>query len=98
MVCIGVSEDPTAPIFVLRRDLNLERGTTVTSCAIDHLPVPGGRYWLWAGVFDRSGTPLLPWHAAVPFDVAGPGLDVAPPAVVRRAPVYVAASWTVEAG
>jgi ABC-2 type transport system ATP-binding protein len=95
LVCIGVSEDPAAPIFVLRRDLPLDQGAAVVRCSIEHVPLPGGSYWLWVGMFDRSGTALMAWHPASRFDVAGPALDVAPPAIVRRAPVYVAASWTV---
>ncbi|MDP9332707.1 MAG: ABC transporter ATP-binding protein [Actinomycetota bacterium] len=98
LVCLGVSEDPSSPIFVLRRDLHLQAGTTRMRCTVENLPLPGGRYWLWVGVFDRTGGPLSAWHAACAFDVAGPALDVPPPAVVLRAPVYVGSVWEIERG
>ena len=96
LACVGVSEDPSSPIFVVRRDLHLEAGTTRLRCTVEALPLPGGRYWLWAGVFDRNGAPLATWRAARACDVAGPALDVPPPAVVLRAPVYVGCVWDVE--
>jgi ABC-type polysaccharide/polyol phosphate transport system ATPase subunit len=98
LVCVGVSEDPSSPIFVLRRDLHLQAGTTRMRCTVEDLPLPGGRYWLWVGVFDRTGSPLSAWHAVCAFDVAGPALDVPPPAVVLRAPVYVGSVWEIERG
>ena len=77
-------------------DLHLQAGTTRMRCTVENLPLPGGRYWLWVGVFDRTGSPLSAWHAACAFDVAGPALDAPPPAVVLRAPVYVGSVWEIE--
>ncbi len=48
------------------------------------------------GAFDGNRD-VLPWQPAARFEVVGPGLDAVPAAVVRPAPVYVEASWEVEA-
>ena len=42
------------------------------------------------------GAPVCPWYAVGAFDVAGATLDVPPPAIVRRAPIYVGAAWEME--
>jgi ABC-type polysaccharide/polyol phosphate transport system ATPase subunit len=93
---IGVSEGPATPIFMLRRDLQLVAGETTARCAIRSLPLPRGRYFLWAGMFEGGKRDPLPWHPATRFDVAGPSLDVAPRGIVRLAPVHVDAAWEVE--
>ncbi|HXF56072.1 MAG TPA: ABC transporter ATP-binding protein [Actinomycetota bacterium] len=92
---VGVSEGPATPIFVLRRDLHLNGGETEARCLIPRLPLPRGRYALWAGMFDVTGRDLLAWHPVAHFDVAGADLDEAPKAIVRLAPVHVEASWEV---
>jgi ABC-type polysaccharide/polyol phosphate transport system ATPase subunit len=96
LVCIGAGKDALAPVFVLRRDLYLQAGTTTLTCRIAHLPLPGGRFELLAGVFERTGHPLRAWQSVASFDVVGPALDEVPPAVLRKAPVYVDASWDVD--
>ena len=94
-VCIGCSEGPAAPIFLLRHDVHLpDDGEVEVRCRIDHLPLPRGRYFLWVGVFLARGE-LLGWQPAASFDVAGPDLDVGPPGIGRLSPVHVAASWEV---
>jgi ABC-2 type transport system ATP-binding protein len=93
---IGVSEGPATPIFVLRRDVQLGAGETTARCAIRHLPLPRGRYFLWAGMFEGDKRDPLPWHPATRFDVAGPSLDAAPRGIVRLAPVHVDADWELE--
>ena len=92
---LGISEGPATPIFLVRRDLNMHAGREAeVRCSISHLPLPRGRYYLWLGVFER-GKDMLPWHPAAQFDVEGPLLDHAPPAIVRLAPVHVDAVWEV---
>jgi hypothetical protein len=93
---IGVSEGPATPIFVLRRDIQLAVGETKAHCAIRSLPLPRGRFYLWVGIFEGGKRDPLPWHPATRFEVAGPGLDVAPRGIVRLAPVHVEAAWEVE--
>ena len=96
LLCFGITEDPVSPIFVLRREFEFGAGGTRVRCSIDNLPVAAGRYWLWAGIYDRTGAPVCPWYAVGAFDVAGATLDVPPPAIVRRAPIYVGAAWEME--
>ncbi len=94
-LCIGCSEGPAAPIFLLRHDLHLPDDREVeVRCRIDRLPLPRGRYYLWVGVFLARGE-LLGWQPGAYFDVAGPDLDVGPPGIGRLSPVHVAASWEV---
>jgi ABC-2 type transport system ATP-binding protein len=92
-LCIGVTEGPAAPVFLLRNDLDLAPGETEARCSITSLPLPRGRYFLWVGLFDGRGVDLMAWHPAASFEVEGPELDVSPPGVMRLAPVYVNARW-----
>jgi ABC-type polysaccharide/polyol phosphate transport system ATPase subunit len=93
-VYLGVSEGPAAPIFVLRRDMDLKAGETEAHCRIERLPLPRGSYYLWTGMFDAPGSELLGWHPVARFDVAGPELDAGPVAIARLAPVHVEATWS----
>jgi ABC-type polysaccharide/polyol phosphate transport system ATPase subunit len=95
LVVIGAGKDSLAPVFVLRRDMYFEAGTTTLRCLVQELPLPGGPFQLLAGVFDRNGRPLRPWQPVCGFDVVGPALDPVPPAVLRQVPVYVDAAWDV---
>jgi ABC-type polysaccharide/polyol phosphate transport system ATPase subunit len=92
-LCIGCSEGPAAPIFLLRHDLHLTDDDDLeVRCHIDRLPLPRGRYFVWAGVFVARGE-LLGWRPVAHFDVAGPDLDVGPPGIARLSPIHVPASW-----
>jgi len=90
---LGVSEGPSSPIFTARRDLDLDEGETTVRCNIERLPLARGRYYLWLGM-RRGGAPTA-WHPAAQFDVSGPVLEDAYPAVVRLAPVHVDVNWDV---
>jgi ABC-type polysaccharide/polyol phosphate transport system ATPase subunit len=94
-VCIGISEGPASPIFLLRRDMHLpDDGEVTARCRIERLPLPRGRYYLWLGVFIARGE-LLPWSPVTHFDVIGPDLDAGPAGIGRLSPVHVASSWEV---
>ena len=93
---LGVSEGPGTPIFSLARSTFFASGETEIRCAIETLPLPRGRFFLWVGVFGAKGHDLLQWHPAEHFDVIGPELDPAPRGVVRLAPVHVTADWEIE--
>jgi len=95
VACLGVSEGTAAPVIVLRRDAALVAGTTEVRCAIEHVPLPRGRYSVWFGAFDAGGGDLVPWHPVADVDVHGPGLDPMPSGVVRLAPVHVSATWDI---
>jgi hypothetical protein len=93
-VCIGFSEGPASPIFLLRRDMHLSDDEVTARCTIERLPLPRGRYYLWLGVFVARGE-LLPWQPVASFDVIGPDLDAGPAGIARLSPVYVASHWDV---
>lgn len=100
-VYIGVSEGTAAPIFLVNpgRETLFENGRRVSfKCAIDQLPLPKGKFYLWLGVYERNcyGPELFPWQAVAEFDVYGPRLDEAPRAVVRLAPLQLVSSWDVD--
>ena len=93
-VCVGVSQGTAAPVFVLRRDIELEEGRTDVVCAIRDLPLPAGQFYVWLGVFERERD-LLPWQPAALMEMRGPSLDGVPRGIVRLAPVHVRADWAV---
>jgi ABC-type polysaccharide/polyol phosphate transport system ATPase subunit len=94
-VCIGISEGPAAPIFLLDHHIDVGAGEVEVRCRMDRLPLPRGRFFLWLGVFERGGE-LMRWHPAAHFDVIGPDLDVGPPGIIRLSPVHVGATWWVD--
>jgi ABC-type polysaccharide/polyol phosphate transport system ATPase subunit len=100
-VYLGVGEGTATPIFLVNpgREMLFEADRRMTiRCEIERLPLPKGRFYLWAGVYERNcyGPELLPWQAVGQFDVYGPRLDEAPRAIVRLAPLQLVSSWSVE--
>jgi ABC-type polysaccharide/polyol phosphate transport system ATPase subunit len=93
-VCIGFSEGPASPIFLLRRDMHLSDDEITARCDVERLPLPRGRYYMWLGVFQARGE-MLPWQPVASFDVIGPDLDAGPAGIARLSPVHVAAHWDV---
>jgi ABC-type polysaccharide/polyol phosphate transport system ATPase subunit len=92
---IGLTEAVPSPIFVVERDFDLLSGETEVRCRIDGLPVPRGRFALWAAVLGEDGRDLVPWRPVAELDVMGPTIDPAPGGVARAAPVVVDAAWEV---
>ena len=95
-VCIGFSEGPASPIFLLRHDVHLpdddDHRPLSTSSAC---PLPRGRYYLWLGVFHGHAASCCRWQPVAHFDVIGPDLDAGPAGIARLSPVHVAAHWDV---
>lgn len=92
-VCIGVSEGPAQPMFLLRHDIQWQPDSDVeVRCHIERLPLARGRYFLWLGVF-TANKQLMGWHPVAHFDVSGLDLDEGPAGIVRLSPVHVAAHW-----
>jgi ABC-type polysaccharide/polyol phosphate transport system ATPase subunit len=92
-ICLGVSEGPATPIFVLRRSVSLPVGEITWRCRVTDLPLPGGRFYVWLGIVGDDGQDLVAWYPARSFDVVGPALDLPPRAVARLAPVHVETAW-----
>jgi len=96
-IYLGVTEGPSAPIFVTRYDTQLTEGEPVElRCSVERLPLPQGQYALWLGVYGRGRENELTWHPLTRFDVTGKSLDRTPRGVARLAPVHVDASWQIE--
>ena len=56
---VGVSEGTATPMFLVNpgRETLFERGRRLKiRCVIDRLPLPKGRFYVWAGVYDRNST------------------------------------------
>lgn len=92
---LGVSEGPAAPVFSLRREIELAAGEVHAACKIASLPLPRGRYFLWVAITDTTGADMTPWHPATMFDVQGAELDPVLPGVMRLSPVHVSAQWEI---
>jgi|GEM_PF-523134 ABC-type polysaccharide/polyol phosphate transport system, ATPase component len=95
---VGVSEGAPTPVFVVRREIQLQPGTTSLTLEFARLPLPAGKYFLWAGCYRTvSRIELMPWHPIGTLPVAGRHrLDPTPGSIVRLSPVFVESSWTVE--
>lgn len=95
-VHLGVSEGTSSPIFQISHEVRLTGEDHQVACVIPRLPLPRGRYTLWAGVYSigrTDGGTLMSWHSVGQFDVFGPMLDSPPRAVVLAAPVFVPHHW-----
>jgi ABC-type polysaccharide/polyol phosphate transport system ATPase subunit len=90
---LGISEGTAAATILVSHDLQLTRPTTSVLCRLESLPLPRGRFSIWAGAIDPDGHELLAWHPVCWFDVVGPSLEPAPRAVVRLAHLFVRSSW-----
>jgi len=94
---VGVTEGAPTPIFVVRRDVQLRPGRTPFTLELPRLPLPPGKYFLWAGCY-RTVTriELMPWHPVGALPVVGrQNLDPTPGAIVRLSPVFVESRWEV---
>ena len=92
---LGVGEGAAAPIFVLRRDLRVRSGRNRLRCVIQSLPLPRGRYSVWATLTDEHGRELAPWRVLGHLQVIGPDLPPLPRGFVRTSPILVPAEWSV---
>jgi energy-coupling factor transporter ATP-binding protein EcfA2 len=92
-VDVGVTQGTAAPIFTTSRTVALRGEPTTFEIVFDSIPLPGGRYYLWAAVTDAGGRSLVQWQPLNYFDVDGPSLEPAPRGVLRLSPVHVVADW-----
>jgi ABC-type polysaccharide/polyol phosphate transport system ATPase subunit len=95
-IYLGVTEGPSAPIFVMRHDARFTEERFEVRCSVERLPLPQGQYALWLGIYGRGKENELTWHPLTRFEVVGKNLDRTPRGVARLAPVHVEATWQVE--
>jgi ABC-type polysaccharide/polyol phosphate transport system ATPase subunit len=95
---IGISQGTAFPMFVVREARSYPAGDFEVKCRLDHLPLPKGRYSVWAAMTGHNkgnGRPLIPWKPVLSFDMFGPSAFYAPEGVVILTPIYVNAEWQV---
>jgi ABC-type polysaccharide/polyol phosphate transport system ATPase subunit len=98
-IYFGITEGEATPIFLVNpgHEMTIKPGGTRICCTIASLPVPLGRYYLWAAAYRNSsdGQELLGWQRLAHFDVHGPALEGTPGAIMRRSPVFVDSDWRI---
>jgi ABC-2 type transport system ATP-binding protein len=96
-ICLGVSEGPAAPIFILSEKCELRSGLNEVEVVVPHIPLAAGRYFVWFELTRPDSSVVVRWHPVCGFRVHGTELLAAPIGVMRLAPVQVEANWTVSA-
>jgi ABC-2 type transport system ATP-binding protein len=98
-IYLGVTEGAATPIFLLNpgRETLIEPGQTRVHCEIPSLPLPSGRFYVWAGIYKNwtNGEELVSWQPVARFDVHGPEIDAAPRAIVRLSPLHIESDWDI---
>jgi len=91
---VGVTEGPGLPIFVVNRQIALPAGRSRHQCRVEALPLPRGRYSLWAGGFvPRGQRPPIGWHPCGFFEVDGAERPKNF-GIMMPSPVYTSTTWT----
>ncbi len=96
-MCLGVSQGPAQPIFILNHDTVIPDGMSRITCRIASLPLPRGRYYLWAAAFGKGGVSRMGWQPVYGLDVEGQARTDAPRGIMLLSPVHVRAYWTEDA-
>jgi ABC-type polysaccharide/polyol phosphate transport system ATPase subunit len=97
-VFVGVSQGTAFPMFLVSHHGFFPSGEFEVRCRLRHLPLPKGRYSIWAamtGFAKGKGKPYMPWQPLASFDTFGPDLFEPPEGVMVLSPVYVGADWEV---
>ena len=92
----GISQGTATPVFVVRNASSFPEGDFEVRCRLRHLPLPKGRYSLWAAAWagtQAEARTMLPWQPVANFEAFGPVLVGPPPGVMVLSPVHVDAAW-----
>jgi ABC-type polysaccharide/polyol phosphate transport system ATPase subunit len=93
---IGISQGTAMPMFVQRYASSFPDGEFELKCKLQSLPLPKGRYSLWAAMRAPVGsgvTAQLAWQPVASFEAFGPAVIKPPSGVMVLSPVYVPAEW-----
>ncbi|MGH9917537.1 MAG: hypothetical protein ACRD6W_01490, partial [Nitrososphaerales archaeon] len=93
---IGISQGTAQPVFVLRYASSFPEGEFELNCRLQTLPLPKGRYSLWAAMRAPVGSGItaeFAWQPVASFEAFGPSVIKAPTGVMVLSPVYVPADW-----
>lgn len=92
-LCLGVTEGPAAPIFLVDHDTTIPHGSSSICCSIASLPLPRGRYYLWVTAHGEAGGDRLSWQPVTHLDVEGQERGGSPRGIMLLSPVHVRAHW-----
>lgn len=93
---LGVSQGTAMPMFVQRYASSFPEGEFELKCKLQSLPLPKGRYSLWAAMRAPVGNGVsaqLAWQPVASFEAFGPNVIKPPSGVMVLSPVYVPAEW-----
>jgi len=92
---IGVSQGTAFPMFVVYQHGTLPEGDFEIRCVLNHIPLPKGRYSIWAAMVGSKNSPYMPWNPVISFEAFGPDQFRPPEGVMILTPIYVKADWQV---
>jgi len=92
-ICIGITDGTASPIIYDRQTFAPAGNSLQTQCHFEHLPIAGGRYFVWGAAISESGV-SLPWQPLCPLMIEGSDAPPTPVGVTRAAPIVVPTSWT----
>ena len=92
---IGVSQGTAFPMFVVYHHGILPAGDFQIRCVLNHIPLPRGRYSIWAAMVGAKSSQYMPWNPVVSFEAFGPDQFRPPDGVMILTPIYVKADWQV---
>jgi hypothetical protein len=95
---LGISQGTAFPMFVVEHQGDMPAGQFEVRVRLDYLPLPKGRYSVWAAITGfPKGTrdPFVPWQPVLSFDAFGPNRENPPEGVMVLSPIYVGAQWQV---
>lgn len=93
---IGVSQGTAFPMFVVYHHGILPAGDFQIRCVLNHIPLPRGRYSVWAAMVGAKASQYMPWNPVVSFEAFGPDQFRPPEGVMILTPIYVKADWRVD--
>jgi ABC-type polysaccharide/polyol phosphate transport system ATPase subunit len=96
---LGVSQGTAFPMFVVDHHGSIPKGQFQLRVTLGYLPLPKGRYSVWAAVTAEprgSRGPYFGWQPVLSFDAFGPWRKEPPEGVMVLSPVYVGSEWKVE--
>ena len=92
---VGVSQGTAFPMFVVYHHGFFPAGEFEVRCVLNHIPLPRGRYSIWAAMVGSKARQFMPWNPVVSFEAFGPDQFRAPEGVMILTPIYVKADWQV---
>ena len=93
---VGISQGTAFPMFIVHHHGDCPAGEFQIRCVLKNLPLPKGRFSVWAAMCGLQATPYIPWKPVISFDAFGPEAPRPPDGVMAMTPIYVGADWRVD--